>query len=340
MAKPTDAAELRTAWRAQTEGSTIPEGWRTIPVATHLPVRIRAGRHFPGNEEALLVGFTSAIVPAATKLPEGRGFLVSRLDAIDGSADVTWIGLSRLAPGSLEIFSAMAADILSSLSELHDAEGDQLLQCFLSRISAWQYFMERGGAPILSHEAEVGLYGELLILEELLDLALPAAFVVAAWRGPFGGLHDFRLGTGAIEVKSSLVANGFAAWIGSMDQLDATTINPLVLAAVRLALDASGRTLPELASRVSQKLSPRAAALQAFGALVIRAGLLEIHIDHYTRRFEHAGTRLFPVTSTFPRLIRSDVPAEITRVQYEMDLDRVNEQTRDLQSVLRDCGVM
>jgi hypothetical protein len=44
---------------------------RAQPLALTGPRRLRAGRHFPGNEEALLVGFTSVHVPPAAQLPQG-----------------------------------------------------------------------------------------------------------------------------------------------------------------------------------------------------------------------------------------------------------------------------
>ena len=53
MALLTDREALLAAWRALAD-TTSQSGWRFIPIATHACCQLRAGRHFPGNEEALL----------------------------------------------------------------------------------------------------------------------------------------------------------------------------------------------------------------------------------------------------------------------------------------------
>ena len=77
MALPSDEDELIAAWRAL-EGADPAPGWRTIQIAGGNPSPLLAGRRFPENEEALLVGFAAARPPAPHVLPQGRGFASTR----------------------------------------------------------------------------------------------------------------------------------------------------------------------------------------------------------------------------------------------------------------------
>lgn len=340
MARQTDAEELSAAWRALIGDDQGASGWRTIPVAANLPARVRAGRHFPGNDEALLVGFSSAQLPSATRLPEGRGFRVSLVKLTEAGDDVSWVALSRLGIGTLEMFAAMSADILNAIAGLRDAREDRIIQSFLARITAWQYFMERGGDSLLGIEAQVGLHGELLLLRDLLDSGVEPALVIEAWRGPLGAARDFEIDNAAIEVKSTLSTTSFPAVISSFEQLDDSTGRELYVAAVRLAPGATGTTLPELVQRISAALSGHAPALERFEALIIRAGFLLAHADRYDRRLLCVERRLLPVTEPFPRLIRSKLSPVFLRGHYEIDLDRVGVQATDLNAVLARLGVI
>ena len=54
---------------------------------------------------------------------------------------------------------------------------------------------------------------------------------------------------------------------------------------------------------------------------LVAAGYFDTHIDRYPRRFNVAGIRVVEVGQGFPRLIRGQVAAGITRASYEIDLD-------------------
>jgi hypothetical protein len=77
MARQSD--EFALAWNSLS-GSADDIGWRTIGIASAGPCVLSAGRHFPGNQEALLAGFSAATIGAAEKLPDGQGFSVDRVD--------------------------------------------------------------------------------------------------------------------------------------------------------------------------------------------------------------------------------------------------------------------
>lgn len=339
MVRRIDPEDLRTAWRAL-RGHTG-EGWRTIPLGSIGPVRILAGRRLPHDEEAVIVGLSGAQLPPADQLPRGRGFEVERLSLEGLPQDCTWIGLSRQPVGSIELFAMMVGDLLDTLQQEHSHRGStSLVAVFLSRIRAWQDFMQQGDDGILSAEAEVGLAGELVLLEALLSAGMAPQVVLAAWQGPIGGLHDFALPPGAIEVKASVATAGFPASIGSLEQLDDGKVTPLFLAAVRLALSATGLRLPEIVCRMRSRLTNELQAAAVFESRLLHAGYSDRFADRYIRRFAEAGIRLFRVDESFPRLVPSSVSPAIRRARYEIDIDMADIEALALRPVLGLLGAI
>ena len=339
MDQPSDKGALTAAWRALT-GDKSREGWNTIYLTSGAPCPVLAGRHFPGNEEAVLVGFRSVGIPPSDHLPQGKGFSVKKVESrlVDEKHD--WISLSRQASGSQEIFLMMADDVISSLSMRSQACEQELLNVFLGRIRAWQSFMQRDTDAVLSPATEIGLIGELELVRALLEGPLAAAVVLDSWRGPDDGLQDFVFGTGAIEEKSTVTVGGFPAIIGCLDQLDETLIRPLFLAGVRLRLSDAGVTLPDEVSTIRQLLQSDRAVLGTFNNLLIRAGYLDSISMRYTRRFQYVSMRILAIDETFPKLTRSKVSSEIRDSRYTLDLDMIDRAGVSLNIALKQLGVI
>ncbi|MCC2596086.1 PD-(D/E)XK motif protein [Pusillimonas sp. MFBS29] len=331
--------ELLATWRAL-GGTEANSGWQVIPISPDGPCRFLAGRHFPGNEESLLVGFTTMRVLPAINLPQGRGFHVGKVSLSGREADRTWVALSREDSGSLELFTMMATDVITTIQRYPKVNEERIFDLFLSRIRAWQNFMRENRDHMLSPEAEVGLYGELYFLQSLIMAGLPANTAVEGWEGPLDGIQDFSFGTGAIEVKSTVAMGTFPAKIGSLEQLDDSLIRPIFLAGIRLELSAYGETLPERAASVHNCLRGDSAAQSMLEDKLLRAGLLPGAEDRYTRKFNHLDTRLLLITEGFPRLTRGNIANEIRRAHYEIDLDLISSQNIDMSSVMTELGMI
>jgi len=230
MARPSN--EFLMAWSSLT-GTNIEPGWQAISLPSAGQLKLMAGRRSPDNAEAILVGFPTARLAAADKLPEGQGFAVERADP-EGNGWL-WLALTRKSAGSAELFATMACDVVGALDDAAAAGADEArhLRVFIGRVGAWQEFMRRG-SQVLSPEAEIGLTGELMLLRAIINAGVPSALAIESWVGPLDAIQDFALGTGALEVKATLSAVGFPAKIGSLEQLDDSTRQPLFVAGVRL----------------------------------------------------------------------------------------------------------
>jgi hypothetical protein len=340
MALPSEEDELTAAWRAL-EGAERSSGWRTIHIAVGGSSALLAGRRFPENQEALLVGFAGkgALLPEA--LPQGRGFEVSKAELGAASAGRVWIALCRNSTGRLDLFTMMARDVVTTLCDLPKADDATRLRLFLARIRAWQDFMRSDTDGCLAPDAEVGLVGELEVLGNLLGIGIAASTALDAWRGPLDGIQDFAFGTGAIEVKTTSSPSGFLATIGSLEQLDDSLTRPIFVAAVRVMLTSSGETLPERIGRIREVLSGDSASLGTFANLLLHAGFIDLAAHRYTRRFSRtSSSRILNVSDMFPRITRASVPVEIRSARYEVDLDLIKTPDVGLLDALHQLGAI
>ena len=325
MALQNKKEELLVAWHAL-RSPEKDHGWNTIAVSTETKCRVLAGRHFPGNEETLLFGFHSINVPPNEQLPQGHGFLVSRAtQSEDLDCSYIWISLCRKNTDSLDFFVTMAEDIILTIIDLKYLNDDRLFQLFITRIRAWQSFMHRGKDIILSPEKEVGLFGELELLRDFLSLGIPDTNVINSWEGPFEGIHDFKFGNGAIEVKTTLAPNRFRAQISSLEQLDDALVQPLFLAAMRLSLNSSGITLPQQINNLHTILSKTPEALAMFNSAILNVGFTEDKAELYSRRFLSSEKRVMRISNDFPRITSANINIEIKKVKYEIDLDMIKD---------------
>ena len=336
MARQSD--EFLMAW-SSLSGLGEEAGWQAIPIAPALPLELQAGRRSPDNAEAVLVGFPSIHLSTSDKLPEGQGFAVERVNPQGDSK--LWLALTRKSTGSEDLFARMASDVVGALDDavVAGANEQKLLRVFLGRVGAWQEFM-RKGFQALSPEAEIGLVGELSVLRLIIDAGVPASLAVESWLGPLDALQDFELGTGALEVKSTLSAIGFSAKIGSLEQLEDSVRQPLFVVSVRLKQTNIGKTLPEIVDEMQCIVKGDAEAERLLAERLLAAGYIEQHADRYARRFTQAGTRIIEVDEDFPRLTLGNIPLGITKASYEIDLDKATGTAVEIDEALKKLGAM
>lgn len=336
MARPNN--EFLMAWSSLTNADAEP-GWQAIALPSTGPLQLRAGRRSPDNAEAVLVCFPSAKLTAADKLPEGQGFAIERADP-DGSGKL-WLALTRKSAGSAELFASMACDVVGALDDSVAAGSDEgkLLRVFIGRVGAWQEFM-RKGSQALSPEAEVGLIGELALLRAIIEAGVAPATAIESWVGPLNGIQDFEIGAGALEVKATLSPAGFPARIGSLEQLDDSTRQPLFVAGARLRQSESGQNLPGIVEAMRQAIKGDGEAERLLSERLLAAGYIDSHADRYQRKFELAGTRVVEVAGNFPRMTAGSVPVGIMKAMYEIDLDKAPGDNVGAKGALKKLGAI
>lgn len=315
-------------WRALSACRETATGLRSISVAQYGERELRAGIFFPEGTEALLTGFRERIPRA---LPQGRGFRVEVLAGDVPDASRNWIAILRSPGADAEMFAVMAEDLRQVL-EKRSLD----ISVFLDRVRAWQAFMESGRPLEMSERAEAGLFGELVVLDRLMDM-IGERRALQGWTGPRGMLHDFRFDEFALEVKTSTSEKTFPVIIGSLDQLDEGLVPcTLYLAGVRLKRDSEGSSVAELADVIAERLSPRPEDRQLFEQLLLRAGLLRA-AGGGRGRFTPAEILVFVVNDAFPHLRRSALGGVFLGASYTLDLDRTECAPASFSDMTKEC---
>jgi hypothetical protein len=301
------------------------------------PGRFRAGRNFPEQCEAVLVSFNTSAISRNEKLPVGLGFHVVRVNSEQNG--LTWLALTRSANGNVELFTSMVSDVLEATLFGSAGEHSCDLRVFLGRIRAWQEFMRKGSTPI-SAEDEVGLVGELTLLEKILAEGISPDMAVRAWTGPLDGLRDFEIGFGAIEVKTTIASAGFVAKISSLEQLDDSSCKPIFMAAVKYSLSENGITLPDKILKFRNLLESDPIAYSEFDNRILAAGYLATHSTKYHRRFSLGQISIIEVNENFPKLTHGNVNLGVISARYEINLEQLFTQDIGLTSALKKLEVI
>lgn len=230
-------------------------------------------------------------------------------------------GTVRLqADPSVEValFCTLVADLVHYVGTVETRPAAALVQ----RIRSWQKMLAAGLSVGLSPQAQMGLFGELLVLREVL---LPAwgPVAVQAWAGPTRAPQDFRHGDIAVEVKCVSSRDSERCRISNEYQLDDTELDFLCLVHQAVRTDPEGGvSLPELVDSI--RADPRLADHQVLlEERLLHAGWLDLHRSQYAReRYSLTARRCYDVGHGFPRLTPRDVPDGVRSVSYSLDLDR------------------
>ena len=185
-------------------------------------------------------------------------------------------------------------------------------------------------ASVLSPDREVGLFGELTVVDCLVS-TLGGPQAVAAWRGPNGDEHDFDLGGGDLEVKSTL-SEKRVHWIGSLSQLEPTPGRVLWLLSMQLTTGlAEALTIADLLAKLRSRLV--GADLAAFEKKLHSAGWRDKYRATARRRFKMRSTPLLlPVDEAFPaltqdRILAAGMPlARLREIAYSIDVAGLNDE--------------
>lgn len=180
------------------------------------------------------------------------------------------------------------------------------------------------GRGALTIEKEVGLFGELLFLEFLID-AIGSGPAVKSWQGPASEEHDFTFESLHVEVKTTSGERRKHV-IHGLEQLVPLRGIPLSLLSIQLtrSVAGAGRTLPQLVAQVRKDAGgyrPTVdAMLDSFGW---RNDDADLYSTFWTPRSE---PRAYAVSSDFPAMTHATVGATVpsfalvSEVSYRVDL--------------------
>ncbi|MBK3625361.1 PD-(D/E)XK motif protein [Streptomyces sp. MBT49] len=217
-----------------------------------------------------------------------------------------------------EVFNPLVADVAETAKAAPAAA--EALAAAVDRFGRWQDLLRAVSRDGLSPEARRGLYGELLVLGDVLLTSLAQSETVEAWTGPTGTNQDFQLAEVAIEAKASVAKRPRSIRIASERQLDGTGTPALLLALAQLdeRRGGTGESLNTRVESIRRQLTNPTARVR-FDGLLIQVGYLPGHHDLYEEpRYTLRELRFWHVREGFPRLVESDLPEGVGDCTYNV----------------------
>jgi hypothetical protein len=287
----------------------------------HLASGVSMVYPFPGVPAAELL--IDGSVPRITLRVDSEAGASGDLNALKNVrvADAYHDGVHRLSVAvSGEELMIDGHAMLCAVADRAQVEGLSPSDAVRETLEQWRSVL--AARTRMSIEAEVGLIGELLLLEalgtELGDGAL------TAWRGALSEEHDFGLADVDVEVKTTS-GERRRHWISSLTQLRRTPGRPLVLASLQITRGGqAGTTLAELVGRVRSAF----ADVDQLNAKLAQADwddeAGDLFVDQWTLRTRPAT---FAVAGLFPAITPAEIAAmpidsaAVAEVRYRIDLD-------------------
>jgi hypothetical protein len=208
--------------------------------------------------------------------------------------------------------------MLCAIADRIQLDGMDPMVAVTETLKRWRDVLAARGR--LSPEAEIGLIGELLVLEAL--CAATDATALLAWRGALHEEHDFGLRELDLEVKTTSTERR-QHWITSLTQLQPTQSRSLGLVSLQITRGGkAGRTLPEIVDAIGQSVDT-----STFDAKLAKVGWESSTSDLFPDSWLLRNRpKFFMVAEAFPALthglLTSANPAltAVTEVQYRIDL--------------------
>jgi hypothetical protein len=263
--------------------------------------------------------YFAVLVSRKPGLPE----LTSTIEVIrrQRSSDGQWtLTLELQVPALTDAFISLVSELATKSAAA--ASEPAALGIFLETLAEWQELLT-ARTDRLSESALRGLIAELWFGFESGAHGYPLPDVARAWAGPMGGAQDFQFLTPGhrYEVKS-LRPGRSTVEISSEQQLDGDDVRLAVVCLEEIANPPGGITLPGLVTTIRSRLSDgadRAEFNRRFARL-----LIDLDEAWY---LEHAYAirrlQIFDVSDEFPALRRSQLPKQIDRASYRVDIQHL-----------------
>ena len=233
-----------------------------------------------------------------------------------------------------DLFHALCKSLVLSLSQV--SRPDAALSLALQHLKRWRLFLMGRNAHLLTAQEYRGLFAELLFLKNLLEVSQDHAYAIMAWSGPDGIHQDFIFSGRAVEIKSLSSSDPSTVRISSENQLE--SIEGSLYLVCFLLSDArespTAISLNNLVEEILEYLEDEN-VLANFEEKLADYGYIPLP-EYDSPKLIVADTRAYLVSNDFPKIVRSELPAGIVSVHYQIELDKINAFACDFSHILED----
>lgn len=210
---------------------------------------------------------------------------------IDGDyKEWNFLALSASSGFDLSLFGAICDQAILDLHTSND-----YVQLLTRIVESWRDLLDSGSPEKFSASKAIGLFGELLFLKALFEVAGDEA--LSAWVGPEGARYDFMLPKTALEIKTTTRSDALEIGVHGIDQFGNIPGKSAWLGVAQIEWDPNGTSLRTLVNDVRSKFSNQAVLAQKLKQLDIDENS-EMLLEQF--RFNPKALFLDQVSTKFP----------------------------------------
>jgi hypothetical protein len=243
----------------------------------------------------------------------------------------TQLGLILTDEHLFKNFTVMSYDIAErskNFSTINEAFSS-VIDCLRN----WADLLKRRGKVGLSRNEAIGLWGELITLNDLLASSISShESIVFGWRGPNGDQRDIGFNKRRIEIKTQLSTKAVSLRVTSLDQLDDKD-GSLNVVLNRISPSDFGLSILDLIANISNSLTSNRISLSEFERKILLAGV-DDGFEVFSEKFELDERLVYVVDDSFPRLTPKNVPVGIKSAEYEISGIAISKFQLDWQDFL------
>lgn len=252
-------------------------------------------------------------------LPSSKSILVTH-----GKRDVdgNWtLSFDLMRKEQESVFSILCSDILV-YSQLATSEHNALV-LVSKRFKQWNKLLEHQGKSIMDEGSRKGLIGEVLFLISLVEGGMDVARAILGWVGPDEADQDFVYSDKWYEIKSVGISAERVS-ISSLEQLNNVDYGDLVIMRIDKCAPEKPGALSLMgavnkAISLSEQYSDSKELLEQ---KLYKYGYIDLP-EYDEQKYFYSGSHHYLVNESFPKLISTNVPAEVLSVQYAISLSSI-----------------
>ena len=286
---------------------------------------ILLGKRHQGHLIALFPNVENKHVVPGETVKLSNGFQMSMQTLMDprSKEDLPFIELSNIGNIDVILFGAF----LDELLKLIEGGKGLLLEEIKNLLAKWKSMLSLDTEKVMSLRSVIGLFGELLLLDYLVNVKKIAA--LDNWVGPNGNRHDFEFLNHSIEVKATTVKNGNEIHVSGVTQLEPYPGKSVNILRIKLEIEPNGISLPTLINKI---ITSKNLNSEKFFEKLAKVGYKKEKDTIYEEIcFQPIEFQIIPVNSDFPRitsvsLLGIDPAARIKDVEYVVNVSGLETQ--------------
>lgn len=226
---------------------------------------------------------------------------------------VSFLEIATISPLINRQFYLFVTAVADRVLEFHQSASEAVVL----ELQSFAALLEE--KSLLSIERQLGLMGELIVLERMISADGSAA--IAAWIGPLGEPHDFRNGNSELEVKTTAGTRR----IHTIHNLTQLTVSPgCSLSIVSILLGPAGKdggfSLATKIESIQNSLKGSAKDEEQFLTALESSGYSSQDHSQYNRLFAlRRPIAVVPIDSQFPTITSSTLQALLGQEAHRID---------------------